>query len=565
MRRPGLLCLSWGATLVVVAYLGSAAATIAQETPAPPPATPATTAINDSLRDLKAQVRVLTTTLVEMNDQVARSRRETQELRGELQAAREQLVSFERELAESRRQAAAKSVVTIPGAERGVAVEARSAENTARAFEHPAPSQAAVLRESGGDEHVTRLDDRVATLEEDQQLLSAKVEDQYQTKVESGSKYRVRLSGIALLNVFGTRGPVDSLDLPTLARPLGPLDSSGNFGATVRQSQLGLEVFGPIVGGAKTSGDLQLDFFGGFPNTLDGVTTGLVRLRTARIRFDWTHTSIVAGQDAPFFSPLSPSSLASLAYPAFSSSGNLWTWTPQVRVERRMAFSDDSSILVQGGILDPLTGEPPGDQFYRLPQAGERSRQPAYATRVAWMHSAFGRPLTVGAGAYYARQDWGFARAVDAWAGTADWELPLGRWLSLTGEFYRGRAIGGLGAATGRSVLFSGPLTDPRTSVLGLNTTGGWSQLKFRPLEKMEFNGAFGQDYPFGSDLGRFSQSQSYIDPSLGRNSSVFFNGIYHVRSNLLFSIEYRRLWTSESYGAKSIADHVNLGIGVLF
>jgi len=564
MQRPGLVCLPRGVTLVLTAYFSLAVTAIPQERPSPQRATPATAAINDTLLDLKTQVQELTTTLVEMNDQVARSRRETQELRQVLQAAREQLVSFERELAESQRQAG-KSVVTIPGAEKGAAVEARSAENTGGAIEQAAPTQPTGFRESGLGERVTQLDARVETLEEDQHLLSAKVEDQYQTKVESGSKYRVRLSGIALLNVFGTRGSVDNLDLPALARPRGLLDSSGTFGATVSQTQVGLEVFGPTVGGAKASGDLQFDFFGGFSNTEDGVTSGLVRLRTARIRLDWAHTSVVAGQDAPFFSPLSPSSLASLAYPAFSNSGNLWTWTPQVRVEHRVVFSDDSSILVQGGILDPLTGEPPSDQFYRLPQAGERSRQPAYATRVAWTQAAFGRPLTVGAGAYYARQDWGFARSVDAWAGTADWEVPLGRWLSLAGEFYRGRAIGGLGAATGRSVLFSGPLMDPRTSVLGLNTAGGWSQVKFKPLERVEFNGAFGEDYPFGSDLGRFTQSQSYVDPALGRNASAFFNGIFHVRSNLLLSLEYRRLWTSERYGAKSTADHVNFGVGVLF
>jgi hypothetical protein len=565
MQRPGMVCLLRGATLLFTVYLGAVSTAIPQETPSRPPATPATAGGNDALSDLKAQVRELTSTLAEMNDQIARSRRETEDLSRELQAARQQLVSFERELAEARPQTPRQSVVTIPGHETGAAVEGRSAENTAGTSERAAPNQPVGLRKSGLGERVSALDGRVATLEEGQQLLNAKVEDQYQTKVESGSKYRVRLSGIALLNVFGTRGSVDNLDLPTLARPRGPLDSSGSFGATVRQTQLGLEVFGPAVGGAKTSGDVQFDFFGGFPNTLDGVTAGLVRLRTATIRLDWVHTSIVAGQDAPFFSPLSPSSLASLAYPAFSYSGNLWTWTPQVRLERRLSLSDESSILVQGGILDPLTGEPPGDQFYRLPQAGERSRQPAYATRVAWTHAAFNRPLTVGAGAYYARQDWGFARAVDAWAATADWDLPLGRWFSLTGECYRGRAIGGLGAAGGRSVLFSGPLVEPGTSVLGLNGAGGWSQLKFKPLEKLEFNGAFGEDYPFGSELARFSHSQSYIDPSLGRNASAFVNGIYHLRSNLLFSVEYRRLWTSESYPAKSTADHVNLGVGVLF
>src|SRR5450759_5186706 len=41
--------------------------------------------------------------------------------------------------------------------------------------------------------------DRVAKLEEDQQITEARVNEQAQTKVESGSKYRVRLSGIVLL------------------------------------------------------------------------------------------------------------------------------------------------------------------------------------------------------------------------------------------------------------------------------------------------------------------------------------------------------------------------------
>jgi len=43
-----------------------------------------------------------------------------------------------------------------------------------------------------------------------QDLLAAKVEDQYQSKVESASKYRVRLSGIALMNLFSNQGAVFS-------------------------------------------------------------------------------------------------------------------------------------------------------------------------------------------------------------------------------------------------------------------------------------------------------------------------------------------------------------------
>src|SRR6202030_2575252 len=55
--------------------------------------------------------------------------------------------------------------------------------------------------------------------QDDWDLLNARVAEQRQTKVESGSKFRLRLSGIALFNAFDTRGSVDNLDVPTIATP----------------------------------------------------------------------------------------------------------------------------------------------------------------------------------------------------------------------------------------------------------------------------------------------------------------------------------------------------------
>jgi predicted RNase H-like nuclease (RuvC/YqgF family) len=50
----------------------------------------------------------------------------------------------------------------------------------------------------------------VEKLNEELQLVQAKVDEQYQTKVESASKYRVRLSGIVLMNLLSSRGAVDN-------------------------------------------------------------------------------------------------------------------------------------------------------------------------------------------------------------------------------------------------------------------------------------------------------------------------------------------------------------------
>jgi hypothetical protein len=309
---------------------------------------------------------------------------------------------------------------------------------------------------------------------------------------------------------------------------------------------------------------LQVDFSGGFANGPDGVNSGLVRLRIATARMDWNNTSIIAGQDNAFISPLSPTSFASLSVPAFGYAGNLWGWIPQVRVEHRFDLSDGQNILLQGGLMDNVTGELPSASVERTAQAGESSGQPSYAARIAWTRSVFGMPLTLGAAGYYSRQTWIFNNRVDGWAGMTDWSVPLARRVSLTGEFYRGRAIGGLGGGVGRSVLFSGD-PNPYAVLRPVNSVGGWSQVKVRATDKLEFNGAFGVDNPYAADVRGFPLSPGYFPAALLQNRSALLNFIYRPRSDLLFSGEYRHLKTFDIDAGSPTADQVNLMMGILF
>ena len=256
--------------------------------------------------------------------------------------------------------------------------------------------------------------------------------------------------------------------------------------------------------------------------------------------------------------------------PPLSYAGNLWSWTPQLRVEHRFALSSDSTVTVQGGFLDSLTGQPPASYpyyvWYRTATAGEQSRQPAYAARVAYSHKLLGQNFVVGAAGYYSRQNWEYDRNVNGWAGIMDTNLPLGRKLSLSGTFYRGAAIGGLGAALGRSVQYDGMLSDPNTEVIPINVVGGWAQLKYRATAKVEFNAAFGQDSPFAADIRYFGdQATNYAPPYYTGNRGAFGNVIYRPRSDLLFSAEYRRLRTFSIYDESYEAGQVNLSMGVLF
>jgi hypothetical protein len=512
---------------------------------APPAAAPTESA--DAVRDLQDQVRQLRSLMEEMRAENAESRAEMRQLRQDLRATRALLQPPATPSANQ--SAAAVAPATSPHPETHPASDTASSS--------PAQSSPA--------ESSTSLEERVQRLEESTSLIGSKIDEQYQTKVETASKYRARLHGIVLMNAFRNAGRSENLDSPTYAEPV-PLGSPhSTAGATLRQSEIGFEIFGPRVAGARTSADIQLDFAGGFPATGNGVDFGIVRLQTGELRFDWEHTSVVAGQDSLFISPLSPTSFASLATPAFAFAGNLWGWTPQLRIEHRFSLSDQQTVTMQAGILDNLDWEFPSNSFYRSAQAGELSGQPAYALRTAWSRPVQGHPLSFGVAGYYGRQDWRWDRYIDSWAGMADWQIPIVSRLNLSGEFYRGRGIGGLGGAVGTSILYGGDPKFPFSPIRGLDAAGGWTQLKFQATSKIEFNGVFAEDNAFAGDARGFATDQNNFGRILGRNRGELGNVIFRPRSDLILAAEFRRLRTFPVFSSSSATNQVNLSLGILF
>lgn len=473
---------------------------------------------------------------------------DVQQLRTELASTRSDLQQCKQELADLREQLRAiQQQLGMPQPKSGTAAQAATAQF---------PTLADINKQPATQEPATAAD---------QDLVAAKVAEYEQTKVESASKYKVRLSGTVLMNAYTNVGNVDVTDLPNLAFRRGTGTTGGDTGATLRQTAVGLQLTGPIIAGAHTSADLDFDFYGGIPRANFGVTMGVVRMRTARARFDWRNWSIVAGQDTPFFSPLSPTSYASLAEPALSWSGNLWVWQPQIRAERRWSVSEKSNLTWSFGLLNTVTEEFPDALFNRRPDPAESSRVPGIGTHLGWNGNALGQDASIGFGGYYGRQSWGFGKNIDSWLVSGDFNLPLARSLALSGEIYRGQAIGGLGGGVWTSALFDGDPDVAGTHILPLNDVGGWMQLKFKPLQKLEFNAATGTANPFSKDLEFFAKPRNYAFTPLARNQTLLFNSIYHVRSNLLFALEYRHLRTYVLSGTKNSADHINLSIGVSF
>ena len=404
--------------------------------------------------------------------------------------------------------------------------------------------------------------------QDDWDLLNARVEEQRQAKVESGSKFRLKLSGIALFNAFANSGNVDNLDVPSIAVPKFAGYPSGGLGASVRQSIVGLTGIGPEIFGARTSAELQMGFFGGLPSGYNATTSGIANLRIARVRFDWDSTSAIAGLDTPFFSPNMPTTYMSVAVPGFASAGNLWTWTPTIRIEQRFGGAG-SPFKVEAGFLDPSVNiNYTTNNNLRLPSPSESSRIPTYAIRVSYNKKSEDHPASIGVAGLYSPQEFYGDYNQEGWAATADWKFAVLPRTEVSGQFFTGRGIDGFGGIPENPYPLQNPfqytaLTARLLAEVGV--IGGWSQLKFKVNAQNEFNVAAGTGGRNSASL-RQALATSFPAPLIpARNEMIFANYIFRPRSDLVFSAEYRRIRTYEVTRAPDIAGQVGLAVGFLF
>ncbi len=401
-------------------------------------------------------------------------------------------------------------------------------------------------------------------------ILQAEVKQHEQTKVESASKYPVHLTGLVLFNFFVNKGGVDNLDLPSLATRSAPGASDLAAGAGIRQTILGVQATGPRVFGAHSSADVNIDFYGDIPYSNYGTTGGGLRMRTAALRLDWERDSAEVGLVEPLISPLSPTSYATVAEPSLAWAGNLWTWSPQLSYEHRFGRANAPHLGWQAALWDPPAAGYNTDALFRTPSSGERTGQPAYETRLYFasdetITNGQGGGLQVGVSGYYDRQSYP-GRSGDSWATTADWRVPIGKVVQVSGEAYRGRAIGGLGGGVYKDVV-SG--TDPRTGLPTfrlLNAAGGWSQLKLRLARTIEANGAFGLDDGFARDFHSLVlPANAGSTQTRTRNQMATVNLIFSPKTYLILSPEFRRIRTWPIAGESATSSVFTMSFGFRF
>ncbi len=418
---------------------------------------------------------------------------------------------------------------------------------------------------SSSKDAAARLQSQIDDLRNQQAMQETQLATHNQAKVESQSSYPVALTGLILLNGFVNTSAVDQVATPTISVP-----GSGSTGASLQQTVLGFDARGPHLFGARSFADARVDFDGS--TSTDGAYTttgygnwGLLRLRTAHASLRWENTQAYFALDKPIINPESPTSLTAIAEPALGWSGNLWNWNPQLGVTHDQAFAATHALRMQAALIDTADAPVDPESAYATNATpAERSRWPGVEARIALVGPKRDDGTHLGVGGYFAPHLTPLREGFDSWAATVDYHVAFSNWLTLQGSAYRGAGLGGLGGGAFKDYVYS--FNGTKAYFRPLDDVGGWTQLKARVNERLQFNAAMGLDQVFAGQLRPY-----YVEMpaspriNLARNQTTTANVIYSPSSYLLFSLEYRYLRTTPVIGAPDISNIIGIAAGYKF
>lgn len=408
----------------------------------------------------------------------------------------------------------------------------------------------------------------VDSIREEQSIQATQIATHDQTKVESESRYPVKVTGLMLFNAFVNTRAVDSPATPSVSL-FGP----GNTGATVRQTILGFDARGPHLAGAESYADLRVDFDGTSQPGSSSYSTSatFLRLRTVHAGLQWKDTKAYFSLDRPMFNPDAPTSLTAVALPALAWSGNLWTWNPQVGVEQDIPLSSSRKLQLQTAFVNvgqaPATprisyANPPGS----APTSAEASRWPGLDAHIALLGPTLGEAGNrIGIGGHVAPLHDPTGQRFTSWSASADAHFALPAGLSISANVYRGLALGGLGGGAYKDFVY---YVEPDTGSYyfrPLDDVGGWAELKEEINQRVEFNAAVGIDNAFAGELRPFAVPGGNYYLNLARNRTVTGNVIIKPSAYLLFSLEYRRIQSYSILDRQWASDVIGLAAGFKF
>jgi hypothetical protein len=370
------------------------------------------------------------------------------------------------------------------------------------------------------------------------EIVERRVEEQAQTKVEASQKFPLKITGMALANLYRNGRQANNQDhATTAARIPGRATSAMTF----RQSVLGLEYTGPTTFlGGEVGGAIALDFFEG--NT-ENNQFAPVRLRTASIHVDWKTRSIFFGQEKPLFSQRDPSSFSFVGVSPLTAAGNLWRWQPQIRLEQRADLGPKD--LLRGQVAFYQTSE----DFTGATLPFER-RRPGIQGRIEFSHSLDDRRRVELAPGFHASESRVNGIQVPSRLASIDWFANPWSKLEFSGLFWTGQNIHHFGA------LRQGVTVLPGNRVIAVRSKGGWAQVAVPFHARWTLNTMFGAHDDNNRDL---------LLNGVAANRTGAVNLMYRIAPNVVVTMEGMQIRTTYIGAGNRKNNRYDLSVAYLF
>ncbi len=380
-----------------------------------------------------------------------------------------------------------------------------------------------------------------ATATERLDVHERRIDEQAQTKVEASQRFPIRLTGMALANLFHNGPNANGLDVPTQA---ARANGRSTAGLSFRQSVFGMEYGSTAsVWGGQVRGSLFFDFFDG----LAEATFGPARLRTATLELDWKSRSVLVGLEKPLFSQRDPMSFSYSGISPLTGSGNLWRWHPQIRFEQRLPVSAATQLRAQIALVQ--TNEDVG-LTTGLPVAQLERRRPGAQGRLEFRHRLDETRRIEIAPAFHTSQTHFNGAGISSSLFAMDWFANPWSRLEFSGMFFAGQNVHHFGALRQSFTI------RPGAPPLPVHSRGGWSQFTVPVTTKLSFN-LFGGIHD--------DRNRDLPATGIGANRTGAGNVMYRLAPNVILSLEALQLRTSYLGSPTRINNRYDLAVAYLF
>ena len=314
-------------------------------------------------------------------------------------------------------------------------------------------------------------------------------------------------------------------------------ESSNNnddqFNMTANETRLGMLINGPDNGEMKTSGRVEVDFYG------SGAAENKAHLmmRHAYMKLDWPDDrfNIIAGQTSDVISPLFPSTVN---YSVGWWTGNIGYRRPQIRLTKELGFETDGYLKLEGALARTIGRD--NDSLVGTTDSGEDAGFPTFQGRASLTLPMFGaKEATIGLSGHWGEEEYDTAlngqdREFKTWSLNLDYTQPICSKVQIKAELFTGENLDAYMGGIGQGVTLSGV-----NQYKEISSKGGWIAAGLGPWDNKRFNVGVAMDDVDRGDVN---------DDNRTLNRSVFGN-VYcalNKQADVAFELSH---WRTEYRG----------------